>query len=97
MPASRRPPSKIGSDSSAPTVQARADHLKRSPSSGDACPPDAVSETLGNHAAFATPTRACAASIALCAAETSGLRVSTVLGTPAGITGNAVDQSASAT
>jgi len=50
----------------------------------------AVSATLGNHAALATPTRVCAASSEFCAAETSGRRTSTVLGTPAGIVGSAV-------
>jgi len=54
----------------------------------------AVSVRLGNHAAFATPTRVCAASSEFCAADTSGLRLSTVLGTPAGITGSAVFHSA---
>ena len=51
-PASRRPPSNSGSDSSAPTPQARADHLNRSPRSVDAKPPFAVSATSGNHAAL---------------------------------------------
>ncbi|MCY1213142.1 hypothetical protein D9M72_249050 [compost metagenome] len=48
---------------------------------------------FGNHAVCATPTRACAAMTALCAADTSGRRVSTVDGTPGGITGSAVPQS----
>ncbi|MDT4857378.1 hypothetical protein FQZ97_918010 [compost metagenome] len=55
--------------------------------SGDAYPAAPVSDTLGNHAAWATPTRACAASSEACAAATSGRRASTVPGTPAGMTG----------
>ena len=46
-----------------------------------------VSATLGNHAALATPTRDCAASIVSAPPRRPGRRVSTVLGTPAGIGG----------
>src|ERR1035437_6009540 len=93
-PASRLPPSNSGSESSAPTPQAWADILKRSLISGVAEPPLAVKEKLGNQAALATPTRAWAARILLWAAAISGLRVSTVLGTPAGMAGKVVDHSA---
>src|SRR5260221_10289279 len=90
MPALRRPPSKIGSAPSTPIPQAREDHLKRSERSVEAYPPLAVSAKLGNQAAFATPTRVCAATSEFCAAEMSGRRVSTVLGTPAGTAGRTV-------
>ena len=92
--AARWPPSKSGSDSSMPMPHERADHLNRSPSSGDAKPALPVSASAGNHAPCATPTRACAASTAAWAADTSGLRARTVLGTPGGITGSAASTAA---
>ena len=83
------PPSTSGSDSSAPTPQARAATENRPASEGEAWPPEAVSSRFGNQAASAAPRRDWAAASACWAAATSARRASTVLGMPGGTCGKA--------